>query len=111
VKDNKLPRVEVQCPGRKGIHGGEQGPWRGLGRIAGQIHVPGVSLVGSMTAYWSSHSRIEYLDVEHFVNQMATMSQICGDLMLVDVDSIKSVPASPGERGTDAAADPDPKEV
>jgi hypothetical protein len=50
-----------------------------------------------MTAYWSSYSRIEYLDANHFVNQTATMSQICGDLMLADVDSIKSAPAPSSE--------------
>ncbi len=27
VKDNQLPRVQVQCPGRNGVHGGAQGPW------------------------------------------------------------------------------------
>jgi hypothetical protein len=93
VKDNHLPRVQVQCPGRKGIHGGEQGPWYGLGGIARRIGVPGASTMGSMTAYWSTKSRIDYLDANHFVNQMATMSQICGELMVADIDSIKSVPA------------------
>jgi hypothetical protein len=63
-----------------------------------------------MTAYWSSDARIEYLDANHFVNQIATISQICGDLVLADVDTIKSVPASPGQRGMDAA-DAHPKEV
>jgi hypothetical protein len=95
VKDNHLRRVQVQCPGRKGIHGGEQGPWYGLGGIARRIGVPGASTMGSMTAYWSTKSRIDYLDAGHFVNQMATMSQICGNLMLADLESIKSAPAPP----------------
>jgi hypothetical protein len=98
VKDNKLPRVQVQCPGRKGIHGGAQGPWYGLGGIASRIHVPGISTMGSMTAYWSTYSRMDYLDANHFVNQMATMSQLCGDLMVADVASIKSAPGAPGGR-------------
>ncbi len=46
-----------------------------------------------MTAYWSTKARIDYLDAGHFVNQMATMSQICGELMLADLESIKSAPA------------------
>ncbi len=50
--------------------------------------------MGSMTAYWSTYSRIEYLDSKHFVNQMATVSQICGQLMLSEVSSIKSAPGS-----------------
>jgi hypothetical protein len=90
VKENNLRRTQVQCPGRKGIHGGAQGPWYGLGGIAGRIHVPGVSTMGSMTAYWSTYSRMEYLDPKLFVIQMATMSQICGQLMLADVSAIRS---------------------
>ena len=90
VKDNHLKRVQVQCPGRKGIHGGEQGPWYGLGGIARRIGVPGASTMGSMSAYWSSKARMDYLDVPHFINQMAAMSQICGELMLAGVESIKT---------------------
>jgi hypothetical protein len=92
VKDNHLKRVQVQCPGRKGIHGGEQGPWYGLGGIARRIGLPGASTMGSMCAYWSSKARLDYLDVPQFISQIATMSQICGDLMTADVDSIKSAP-------------------
>lgn len=90
VKDNKLQRVQVQCPGRKGIHGGEQGPWYGLGTIARTLGVPGVSTMGSMTAYWSTKTRMDYLDADHFVNQVATMCQLCGELMIADVASIKT---------------------
>lgn len=89
VKDNRLARVSVQCPGRKGVHGGEQGPWYGLGGIARRIGVPGASTMGSMTAYWSTRARIDYLDAGHFVRQIATMSQICGELMLAGVESIQ----------------------
>ena len=90
VKDNKLPRVQVQCPGRKGIHGAEQGPWYGLGGIARRLGIPGASTMGSMSAYWSSKARMDYLDVKHFVNQVATMTQICGELMVADVEGIRS---------------------
>jgi hypothetical protein len=90
VKANGLPRTQVQCPGRKGLHGGAQGPWYGLGGIANRIHIPGASTMGSMTAYWTTNARIAALDAKHFVNQMATMSQICGNLMLADVESIKT---------------------
>jgi len=90
VKDNHLVRVQVQCPGRKGIHGGEQGPWYGLGGIARRLGIPGASTMGSMSAYWSTKARMDYLDANHFVNQIATMSQICGELMLADVEAIKT---------------------
>lgn len=85
AKDDHYRRVQVQAPGRKGIHGGEQGPWYGLGGIARRIGVPGASTMGSMTGYWTTKARIDYLDAAHFVNQMACMSQICGELMLADV--------------------------
>jgi hypothetical protein len=88
VKDNRLPRVQVQCPGRKGIHGGEQGPWYGLGGIARRLGIPGASTMGSMSAYWSTKARMDYLDAGHFVKQIATMSQICGNLMLAELESI-----------------------
>jgi hypothetical protein len=99
VKDSGLRRVQVQCPGRKGLHGGEQGPWYGLGGIARRIGVAGASTMGSMTAYWSTKSRMDYLDADHFVNQMATMNQICGELMLAEVESIKTMEAPAGGRG------------
>jgi hypothetical protein len=90
VKDNKLPRVQVQCPGRKGIHGGEQGPWYGLGGIARRLGIPGASTMGSMSAYWSTKARMDYLDTNHLVNQVATMTQICGELMIADAETIKT---------------------
>jgi hypothetical protein len=55
--------------------------------------------MGSMSAYWSSKARLDYLDVPHFINQMATMSQICGELMTAEVDSIKTA----GGRGSATA--------
>ena len=91
--DNDLERVQVQCPGRLGIHGGTQGPWYGLGGIARRLGIPGVSTMGSMTAYWSTKARIDYLDADHFVDQVATMSQMCGHLMLADLEKIKTAPS------------------
>jgi hypothetical protein len=91
VKENHLARTQVQCPGRKGIHGGEQGPWYGLGNIARRITVPGASTMGSMTGYWTTKARLEYLDTKQFLTEIATMNQICGELMLADIASIKSV--------------------
>ena len=46
--------------------------------------------MGMMSAYWSTKARIDYLDAEHFVDQVATMSQICGELMVAELKSIKS---------------------
>ena len=90
VKDNGLRRVQVQCPGRKGLHGGEQGPWYGLGAIAGRLKIAGSATMGSMTAYWSTKARLPAFDADHFVTQVATMSQIAGELMIADVGQLKT---------------------
>jgi hypothetical protein len=95
VKDNGLRRVQVQCPGRPGIHGGEQGPWYGLGNIANRLGKPGISTMGSMTAYWTSKARLEALDAEHFVDQVATLCQLCGNLMVADLGRIAAAAATP----------------
>jgi hypothetical protein len=81
--------VQIQCPSRKGIHGGEQGPWNGLSSIARRLGTPGASTMGSMSAYWSTKARLDYLDAGHFVKQIATMNQICGNLMLAELESVK----------------------
>lgn len=90
VRDNALPRTQVQCPGRKGMHGGEQGPWYGLGQIANRNHIPGVAALGPLTGYWTTTARLDSLDVTLFLNQIASTSQLCGGLMLADAESIQS---------------------
>ncbi|MBX9788180.1 MAG: hypothetical protein K2Y37_04635 [Pirellulales bacterium] len=90
VKDNGLRRVQVQCPGRPGLHGKEQGPWYGLGAIARRLRVPGAATMGSMTAYWSTKARISSFDADHFVTQVATMSQIAGELMSANISELQT---------------------
>jgi hypothetical protein len=90
VKDNSVPRTQVQCPGRKGLHGGEQGPWYGLGSIANRNRIPGLAVIGALTGYWTSTARLESLDVNLFLSQMASASQMCGNLMLADLDSLET---------------------
>jgi hypothetical protein len=101
VKDSNVPRTQVQCPGRKGVHGGEQGPWYGLGSIANRNRIPGVAAIGALTGYWTTTARLETLDVNLFLTQMASMSQLCGSLMLAELESIKWAPGAPpvGGRG------------
>ena len=95
VKDNGVPRAQVQSPGRKGLHGGDQGPWYGLGSIANRNRIPGVAAIGPLTGYWTTTARLDSLDVNLFLTQMASMSQLCGSLMLAEVESIKSAPGAP----------------
>jgi hypothetical protein len=69
-----------------GSHHGEQSPWYGLGRIAGRLHVPGCL---TLTAYWSTKARIDTFDADHFVTQVATMSQIAGELMVANMAELQ----------------------
>jgi hypothetical protein len=99
VKDNRVPRAQVQCPGRKGMHGGDQGPWYGLGSIANRNQFPGVAALGPLTGYWTTTARLDSLDVNLFLTQMASMSQLCGSLMLAELESIKWAPGAPAFDG------------
>jgi hypothetical protein len=102
VKDGNVPRTQVQCPGRKGVHGGEQGPWYGLGSIANRNRIPGAAYIGALTGYWTSAARLDWLDVNLFLTQMASASQFCGNLMLADLESIKWAPGAPARGGRGA---------
>ena len=95
VKDNNVPRTQVQCPGRQGVHGGEQGPWYGLGSIANRNHIPGAAVIGALTGYWTSAARLDWMDVDLFLTQVALTSQLCGSLMLAERESIKWAPGAP----------------
>ena len=101
VKDNNMPRTQVQAPGRKGMHGGEQGPWYGLGSIANRNHIPGFAVIGALTGYWTSTARLDKLDMNLFLTEIASASQMCGSLMLAELESIKWIPGAPplGGRG------------
>lgn len=104
VKENNLPRTQIQTPGRKGVHGGEQGPWYGLGSIANRNRIPGFAVIGALTGYWTSTARLDRLDVDLFLTEMAAASQMCGNLMLAELESIKWAPGGPafGGRGNPA---------
>ena len=92
VQDNRLQRVMVHAPGRPGTHGDTQARSWGLGAIARRLGIAGASTMGLMAAYWSTKARIDYLDADHFVKQVAAMSQICGELMNADVETIRTMP-------------------
>src|SRR5450755_807395 len=79
----------------RAFNGGEQGPWYGLGSIANRNHIPGVAAIGALTGYWTSTARLDALDVNLFLTQMASMSQFCGNLMQADLESIKWAPGAP----------------
>ena len=84
VQDNNWSRVMVQCVERPGKHGGPQGIWYGLGKIALEWDLPAYGTMGTQGAYWATTARINTFNKEHFVSEVAAMSQLTGELMLAD---------------------------
>ena len=84
VQDNNWSRVMVQCVERPGKHGGTQGIWYGLGKIALEWDLPAYGTMGTQGAYWATTARINTFNKEHFVSEVAAMSQLTGELMLAD---------------------------
>jgi hypothetical protein len=84
VQDNNWPRVMVQSVERPGKHSGPQGIWYGLGKVALAWDLPGYGTMGAQGAYWATTARIDTFNKEHFVTEVAAMSQLTGELMLAD---------------------------
>lgn len=85
VKDSNWPRVMVQCVERPGIHGGTQGVWYGMGKIALKWNLPAFATMGTQGAYWTTAARIETFNKNLFCSQVAAMSQLTGELMNSDL--------------------------
>ena len=81
VKDHQWPRVMVQCVEKLGIHGGTQGVWYGMGKIALDWNIPAFATMGTQGAYWATTARIETFNKDLFCTQVAAMSQLTGALM------------------------------
>jgi hypothetical protein len=86
VKDNNWPNAEIKCSRRLGIQGGIQANPRTAQYIGGRYDppIPG----GGLAADWvgshcQSFAGIERFDKNLFYTQVAGMSQIIGNLMLV----------------------------
>jgi hypothetical protein len=93
VKDNDLRRVTVECVDRPGIHGTAHDRWFGLGAVGHTRGLPAYALMGDMGAYWSTAARLSAFDAKHFADQVATMTQLTGELMAADMAGVK--PARP----------------
>jgi len=81
AKDHRWPRVMVQCVERPGIHGGTQGVWYGMGKIALDWDLPAFATMGTQGAYWATTARIHAFDKNLFRTQVAAMAQLTGTLM------------------------------
>ena len=85
VQEHGYRRVSVHSVGRPGLRGGDQGTWYGLGGIARRLGVPGAATMGSMGAYWGTNAGLAAFDAEHFVTQVAVMTQLTAALMTADL--------------------------
>jgi hypothetical protein len=81
--------VTVECVDRPGIHGTLHDRWFGLGAAGHTRGLPAYALMGDMGAYWGTSARLAAFDVQHFVDQVATMTQLTGELMIADLNAIK----------------------
>jgi len=84
VQDNNWTRVMIQSVERPGKNGGPQGIWYGLGKIALEWDLPAYGTMGTQGAYWATTARIDTFNKQHFVTEVAAMSQLTGELMLAD---------------------------
>lgn len=91
VNDNSLPSAFVRNIARPGIHGGNQGQWYGMAKFAPTIGVPAFAIMGFMGAYWATSSDIERFDSSLFRRQVATIVQLTGELMTVDLSEVATV--------------------
>jgi hypothetical protein len=85
VKDHRWPRVMVQCVERPGIHGGSQGVWYGMGKIALDWNLPAFATMGTQGAYWATTARISTFNKELFCTEVAAMAQLTGELMKAEL--------------------------
>ncbi len=94
VNDNEWPRCQVKSPERPGINGQSQGPWYGEGSPTGIArrlngsNIPGFATMQATGAYWQSTARIDRFDPDLFCTQVATFSQLTGELMVADLVKI-----------------------
>jgi hypothetical protein len=92
AKDHQWPRCMVQCVEKPGIHGGSQGVWYGMGKIALDWNIPGFGMMGTQGAYWATTGRINKFHKDLFCKEVAAMAQLTGELMLADLGQIKPSP-------------------
>jgi hypothetical protein len=91
VKDNEWPRCSVQAPERPGIHGKPQGVWYGMGELGlgDAWDLPSFGTMGTQGSYWATTARINKFDPNLFSTQVAAMSQLTGELMVMDLEQAR----------------------
>ena len=98
AKEHGWERVQVAAPERKGINGGIQQLWWGVGVVGTRdynckvwhcLDVPGFGLGGFLGYYWTTASGIERWNKDLFEDQAHTMTQLTGVLMTADLDEVR----------------------
>jgi len=101
VKKYGWSRAQVSVPERKGVNGGLQQVWWGVGVIALAdtgyydcrkwhcLDVPGFGLGGFLGHYWSTAATIARWNKDLFVSQAVTMTELTGVLMNADLEEIR----------------------
>lgn len=86
VKENKWPRVSVQCVEKTGIHNQPQGIWYGLGgNIALDWDIPAFATMGTQGAYWATTAGLNKFNKKLFYTQVKSITQLTGYLMIMDI--------------------------
>lgn len=83
VKQFDVPRTMVQSPPRGG-----QGTWAGMSDVSVKRNYPGYGMSSLMSAYWSTHARMETFDAEQFRRQVGVAVHLTGVLMQADLEEI-----------------------
>jgi hypothetical protein len=90
IIDNALPSAALRNIWRDGVHGRSQGRWYGMASPERTGGLPAVAIMGTMGAYWSTSSGIEWLDPELFQRQVATFVQITDGLMKLERERLSA---------------------
>ncbi len=88
VRANKLPSGYVRNVAVPGKHGRSQGQWYGMAKHAPSQGIPAFGMMGFMGAYWATASGVERFDAQLFRQQVATIAQLTGEMLLADLETI-----------------------
>lgn len=102
IIDNQPKNQFLRSTDFPGIHCRSQGIWFGLGHHPRKIGVEAIaSGLAFMGAYWTTAADIAYLDIDQFIRQVNVMTQITGNFMLNDIQTLLAEKArSPCESET-----------
>jgi hypothetical protein len=89
--DNHWPRVDVKAGNTEpGVNGGFQGQVKSPLNKGRAFHIPGIGLAGDWPGGWTqsyaqldTEAGLQGFDKDYFIQQVAGLSQLAGELMLV----------------------------